>query len=256
MIYLLEAACGSNQGRVRSNHEDNFYFNGGYMQPDNAGLSEVIDFRHLLKTGISFAVFDGMGGGDYGEIASFLAAEYMKEIMEAGGRPKDVSAFLKTMCLGMNQRIVDKQEELNNYRIGSTVAGLYFSKQAVYSFNLGDSKIYRLRDCKFTQLSKNHTDEQFLEENGIKGRRPRLLQHLGIHPEELQLEPYIVKHEYKRGDTYLICSDGLTDMVSDSEIAEILNTSKSMKTCAEKLIQTALEYGGKDNVTVIPCQIN
>ena len=129
MIHMLESACYSHKGNVRSNNEDNFYFDGAYMMSDNEGLSEIIDFRRFLKSGTGLAVFDGMGGGDHGEIASFLAAEYMKEVLGLTGNIEPVHDFLKNICLGMNQRVIDKQEELNNYRIGSTVAGLYFHKQ-------------------------------------------------------------------------------------------------------------------------------
>lgn len=256
MIHMLESACYSHKGNVRSNNEDNFYFDGVYMMSDNEGLSEIIDFRRFLKSGTGLAVFDGMGGGDHGEIASFLAAEYMKEVLGLTGNIEPVHDFLKNICLGMNQRVIDKQEELNNYRIGSTVAGLYFHKQYAYTFNLGDSRIYCFRDNELMQVSKNHTNEQYLKENGITGRKPRLLQHLGIHSDELQLEPHIVKYEYKRGDSFLICSDGLTDMVNNFEIADVLLTAGNVKNCTKALIQRALDHGGKDNVTVILCQVH
>ena len=256
MIHMLEAACYSHKGNVRSNNEDNFYFDGVYMMSDNEGLSEIIDFRRFLKSGIGLAVFDGMGGGDYGEIASFLAAEYMKEVLELTGNIESVHKFLNNICQGMNQRIIDRQEELNNFRIGSTVAGLFFHKKYAYAFNLGDSRIYCLRDNELMQISKNHTNEQYLKEHGITGRKPRLLQHLGIDSTELQLEPHIVKCEYKRGDRFLICSDGLTDMVSNFEITDILLTAGNVKNCTKVLSQKALDHGGKDNVTVILCQVH
>lgn len=256
MIHMLEAACYSHKGNVRSNNEDNFYFDGVYMMSDNEGLSETIDFRRFLKSGIGLAVFDGMGGGDYGEIASFLAAEYMKEILELDVKTEPIHEFLRNLCLGMNQRVIDRQEELNNFRIGSTVAGLYFHKQYAYAFNMGDSRIYCLRNNELMQVSKNHTNEQYLKENGITGRKPRLLQHLGIAPNELQLEPHIVKCEFKRGDRFLICSDGLTDMVNNFEIADILLTAGDVKNCTKALVQRALDHGGKDNVTVILCQVH
>jgi len=256
LFWKLEAACGCHRGRVRENNEDNFYFDGMYMPVNNDGLSEVFHFFHELKNETTLAVFDGMGGGDYGEIASFLAAEHMKEVLEIDGKPKNTAEFLRIVCRGMNQKVYDKQMELDNYRIGSTVAGIYFMKHDVHVFNLGDSRIYQLRKNKLEQVSKNHTNEQYLREHGIIGRKPRLLQHLGMNPEEIQLEPYIVKIRFQKGDRYLLCSDGLTDMVSDDKIAQILLENRSIKEQTEILMQMALERGGKDNITVILCQIH
>lgn len=253
---MLEAACCSNTGKVRKNNEDNFYFRGYYLESDNMGMSEAVNCRELLKSGTGFAVFDGMGGGDFGELASFEAAKYMKEVFETDIKPESVHDFLKNLCLDMNQRVVDKEVELNNYRMGSTVAGLFFKNGYIYAFNLGDSRIFCLRDSEFMQLSCDHTDEQYLNQKGITGRKPRLTQHLGISPEELQLEPYITKLKYKRGDRYLICSDGLTDMLTNFEITDILLTAGNVKNCTNNLIQSALDNGGKDNVTVILCEIH
>ena len=255
MLHKIEAACYSHTGKVRDNNEDNFYFDGTFMTSDNQGLSDIMSFHRFLKSGTGMAVFDGMGGGDYGEIASFLSAEYMNEALPFASHADSVPAFLKSMCLGMNQRVVDKQEELRNYRIGSTVAGLYFYKKCVYAFNLGDSRIFCLQGKEFTQLSKNHTNEAYLVEHGITGRKPRLLQHLGIPSSELQLEPHIEECKYNRGDVFLICSDGLTDMVSEEEITEILLTVNNVKTCVDTLVKRAIAYGGKDNITVIVCRM-
>lgn len=76
-----------------------------------------------------------------------------------------------------------------------------------------------------------------------------------MNPEEITLEPYIGKCKIKRGDQYLICSDGLTDMVSKTDICAILKSCASTKKAVETLLKTALENGGKDNVTVILCRV-
>ena len=78
---------------------------------------------------------------------------------------------------------------------------------------------------------------------------------VGLGPEDFLLEPHIAKGELKHGDQYLLCSDGLTDMLTNFEIDEILSNTVSAEDCVQSLIDTALEKGGKDNVTAIVCRI-
>lgn len=256
MLNMIEAACFSHVGKVRSNNEDNFYFNNMYMPSDNYGTPMVESSMRLLKSGALFAVFDGMGGGDFGELAAYTAAQAMGELLLKGAGFAAANEFLQYLCLDLNRRVFEKGAEIHNFRMGSTVVGLYFEKLFAYSFNLGDSKLFCLREKELVQISNDHTDEQYLNEKGIINRKPRLTQHLGIDPAELQLEPCIKRFQYKRGDQYLLCSDGLTDMLKNSEIRELLPTEKNVKASVSRLIRQALERGGRDNVTVILCKIH
>lgn len=85
---------------------------------------------------------------------------------------------------------------------------------------------------------------------GIYGRKPRLTQHLGIEPHEMVIEPSVWSTGAVENDCYLICSDGLSDMLSDDEIKECLSIA-SPSACVEDLIESALQHDGKDNITVI-----
>ena len=113
----------------------------------------------------------------------------------------------------------------------------------------GDSRAYRLREGEFLQLSKNHVD---LREGEKKGP---LTQHLGIRPDDYLIEPYIAKGELRHGDQYLLCSDGLTDMLTNVEIDGIMSDTITATECAQRLVDAALEKGGRDNVTAIVCRI-
>ena len=256
MIGMLEAACGSHVGKLRENNEDNFYFSGGYLKPEEdlfgRDLPPVMhSFSRILKSGTCMAIFDGMGGGDYGEVASFEAASSCEELLATKASYGTTHDFLEGICLVMNHKVVNKQRELKSTHMGSTVAGVYVYKDYMYSFNLGDSRVYCVRENQIMQLSKDHTDAAYIREHNIQGRKPRLTQHLGIDPEMLRLEPYIVKIEMKRGDRFLVCSDGLTDMLSNEEILRIMLDYNNCKKCTEALIEEALQKGGKDNVTAI-----
>lgn len=249
----LQAACGCNQGKKRNNNEDNFYFNGGYMNSDNHGLPSI------EKTGISlsedgfFCVFDGMGGGDFGEVASYTASKTTKMFLETESNinPCDITPSLTKMCEVVNQTVYEAGEKLGSSKMGSTLAGLYFHAGQAWVCNLGDSRCYFMRNGKMKQISEDHTDEEFMKENGITGRKPYLTQYLGIDPDEMTIVPSIESYVLNRGDRFLICSDGVTDMVDEQAICNDLARYQDPEDCVKALIQAALDGGGKDNITAI-----
>lgn len=250
MGLAIEAACGCSMGKVRKNNEDNFFFDGKCMEQDNTGLSNVACFEGRLKSGTTVAVFDGMGGENYGEAASFAAARRM-QLLTKGARGSTVHKrkYLQKTALGLNDAVVQTKREYCTNRMGTTMVMLYFAFRHIYVCNVGDSRAYRLRKRDFLQVSEDHTEK-------IPGKKKTpLTQHLGIDPEDMLVEPYIAKSNLKQGDIYLICSDGLTDMLTDSEISDILLSGDDAASCTDKLISSALANGGRDNVTVIVCKI-
>ncbi|MGN1140843.1 MAG: PP2C family protein-serine/threonine phosphatase [Oliverpabstia sp.] len=251
MGLMITAACACHMGQVRKNNEDNLYFNGRILPRKNTGLRNIYTAQFDLKDTPCFGVFDGMGGEAHGEEASYLAAEVMqaktKVLQDYLYRP---SEFLEQLIEEMNRVVCDREEQMQEGHMGSTAVMLYFEEDTVYQCNLGDSRAFRLRDNEFLQISKNHTDENFLKSQGIL-RKPRLTQHLGIQTEEMILEPYIVKCDVRAGDCYLLCSDGLTDMVKNAEICDVLLHAKDTRQMVQTLLHLALERGGKDNITII-----
>lgn len=253
MIFQLSAACGCNMGRVRKNNEDNFYFDGKSLPEENKGLGGCIAKKVVLENDAFFAVFDGMGGEEYGEKASFAAAEISKEKAIRNSRYTTGSrAFLQQLCDEMNHSVCKCQKELHVSRMGTTAAMLLFVPDEVYACNLGDSRIYRLRDDEFSQLSVD--DVEHIPES--VHRKAALTQFLGVPEDELSLEPHIVKCELKRGDVYLICSDGLTDIVLNLDICMILRQHISVRQSVHHLISEALKNGGRDNITAVVIRID
>ena len=252
MALYLEAACLCNTGKIRKNNEDNFSFDGRCLQAENAGLVRPILMRKPLQRVTCVAVFDGMGGENFGEIASYVAADCMNR--EAPGEFclfDPVKSILTDLCLRINDAVVRKARELCTDRMGSTLAALFFFRKQIYISNLGDSRIYRIRNGSIEQLSVDHVEKS----NGQAKKKMPLTQHLGISPEEFLLEPYVAADWLRRDDQYLLCSDGLTDMVSDDEICDIVIHSEKTEDCVHNLIDAALRSGGKDNVTAIMCRI-
>jgi len=239
--YKIKAAVRCEIGTVRSNNEDNFYFGGKILNEKNRGLTKTKQKTFCRKT--CFGVFDGMGGQQWGEKAAWLAAK------EARKRRQSLSA----LCRRMNDAICDHMQRSGCGRMGSTAVMALFGKETVSICNLGDSKAFLFRDGSLQQLSEDHTDEKAVLALGLK-RKPLLTQHLGLFSDELELEPYEKELGLHLGDRYLLCSDGLTDMLTQAEICEIM-ADGSCGDCVDRLVDAALDHGGKDNVTVIVCEV-
>lgn len=155
----------------------------------------------------------------------------------------------------MNGAVCARAAELDSGRMGSTAVLLYLNAREAWVCNVGDSRAFLLRDGELRQLSVDHTDAGLLAAQGVRGRKPALTQHLGIRPEEMVLEPHFFREKLRPGDWYLLCSDGLTDMVSEEEIRSAAETAPDAGQCVRKLTEAALENGGRDNVTVIAVRI-
>ena len=259
---MLSAACGCNIGKKRQNNEDNLYFNGCYLESDHKGTPDILirnsrDLKKVMDHGGFFAVFDGMGGAEYGEVASFTAAEEARLFFEANEMVDlhDVSLSLQNFCFQANDSVIREAHKLGTEYMGTTIAGLYFHDDSVWVCNLGDSRCFLHRNGEIQQISKDHTDEQEMLKAGIRGRKPYLTQYLGISSEEIQLTPYIRKYAIQKDDLFLICSDGLTDMLDLEEITRITHLYKTEPgETVNQLIRAALDAGGRDNITVIACQ--
>lgn len=250
---LLEAACGCALGYRRTENEDNFFFGGKYLPKENKGLDQVLTSWIPLKGQICLAVFDGMGGEAYGEEAAWIAAETLKNSIDQSNGAR---INLEMVCQEANRRICEQARRRCAGVEGATVAILALDRRGIEAVNLGDSKIFLLRKGLFQKLSVDHTDQIFLDSQGITKRKPRLTQHLGIEPEDMVIQPNILRLRACLEDRFLLCSDGLTDMVSELTIKSILEKPWPMSRVVETLITKAMEAGGWDNTTVICCRLS
>lgn len=245
MVYLLEYACTSNIGKCRMNNEDNFTCMGTYLESDNTGTQELLSSKTDTSVFRLFGVFDGMGGEYHGEIASYLASKRAASFKECSDNPIE---DLINLCKDANEDICKYASENEIPSMGTTAAILLFDKKRIYLCNIGDSRIYRYSEDGLEQISEDHLGVAAF---GIK---PPLSQNLGIPEDELVIEPYTTSGYYNTGDKYLICSDGLTDMVTPEEVKTILHKNSPSK-AASILTDEALKNGGKDNITVIVIEI-
>ena len=251
MAYQIEYAYTCHIGKIRNNNEDNFWCCGDSLEAQNQGMSHIRSGYMKQSEYPLLAVFDGMGGESCGEMAAFLAAEACGEHFKTAkdGIRNDPEEFLNEICESMNQAICDYGRTNKINSMGTTAALLAFAEDAVYSCNLGDSRIYKSDREKFYQISQDHVLGR-----SLFGKAP-LTQYLGMEEEKLQLEPSISRQEIKIGDRFLLCSDGITDMLSDGEIADILSRDIPVAKTVEILVDRALKKGGRDNITVVLCEI-
>ncbi len=249
-----QAYLMSHGGKLREINQDNYYLQGEYRKDDHRFCSF---YHEKSSNNLLAAVFDGMGGEKLGEVASRIAAEYMKKEHRMQGRV-DMNQFAE----GANQEILQCS---GKDVVGTTYVAVSITDNIVSYSNIGDSTGYLLRDGHLEKITKDHTLVQELIDNGIISpeeakvhpKRHVLLQCLGMKDHEYEIIPeaYQAKPlEARKGDQYLLCSDGLTDMLTDVEIEMILNTNWDLKKKTETLMEQALRNGGKDNITVLLIQ--
>ena len=244
MRYSILYSCISHTGRIRRINQDNFICGGRYMKPDDGDIRFPLCGMESSKSASVFGIFDGMGGEERGEVASYIAAKDAA-VLEIG---KDTVAALSRFCQRANADICDYANENEISSMGTTAAMLAFTGSGITLCNIGDSRIFRFCDGVLEQISRDHVAVAAF------GVKPPLSQNLGIPPTELIIEPYLAQGVYNDGDIYLICSDGLTDMVTTEEIAGIL-TSKPVEEACTGLLEKALSHGGRDNITIILCRV-
>ncbi len=222
----------------------------GLKRKHNEDAYSILENHHL------FVIADGMGRHAAGEIASKLAVDAIGDLFEKkvapswtpeGSLPKR-AAELRNSILLANETIFNKAREVDEYAgMGTTVVSCYFSpnKQRVYIAHVGDSRCYRYRGHSLSQLTKDHT----FGAAGIQGRSSSVLSRaVGI---EERVEVDLTMESPLPGDMYLLCSDGLSRMVSDEEIGQALGAVTDLDSCVARLIEMANARGGRDNITTI-----
>ena len=251
MIRMTSAAV-TDVGRIRHNNEDNFYLCGIFKEHTEDNEKTAGD--NSQRGSYLYAVCDGMGGEQFGEEASLIAVKTLREYND------NFSSDLEGYISAANDKICAEITKNGGVRMGTTLAILWTEDSRAMVCNVGDSRVYMLRGGELTQLSKDHTQIQRLINQGLLNPedadnhpdRHRLTQHLGIFPSEMIIEPYCDSSiTVQAGDAFLICSDGLTDMLDDAHICELLQKDGSPAETAQSLVAAALEKGGRDNITAL-----
>ena len=200
---------------------------------------------------------DGMGGEKLGAQASLEAAGFFSDIkrdileilpkLDTKGREKVFTSLIHSL----NEKVCQMALENNVKRSGTTIIAIFFVENRAYIVSVGDSRIFLIRNGEVTQQNKLDTMNITITENGVEKQiRGGLSQFLGMDASEYELVPHIVDLKLKEDDTFLLCSDGLTDYVTPEEIGEAIS-NKSGVSSVDYLLGLAMERGGKDNTTII-----
>jgi protein phosphatase len=230
-VRIVEKAALSDVGRQRQGNEDSF-----------------------LERSPLFAVADGMGGARAGEVASRIAVEQFDAQDGVDDTPEEQ---LAEVARGANRKIHKMAQEDSAYAgMGTTFTAALVTGKHIAIGHVGDSRLYRFRDGELERLTHDHSlVEEFVRqgkltpaEAEVHPQRSIITRALGPEP-EVEVDTYT--HSGRDGDVYLLNSDGLTGMINEATVAEILADRESLEDAAEKLIAAANENGGKDNITVV-----
>jgi PPM family protein phosphatase len=249
IVPRVKFVARSEIGHARENNEDKFDF----YEPDEEPL--------LAARGSVYLVCDGMGGHNAGQIASELAAkQFLHAYYHLGGTAQEAA---RHAILQAHHYIAEMASKIpSRYGMGTTLTALILKQDEGILAHVGDSRCYRLREGVFEPLSRDHTLVARLVEQGIltpeqakyHPQRNVIRQAVGVADPSEPLEPDIETFPLQAGDLYLLCSDGLTDMVDDAEIEAILRDEPPTR-AAWRLVDRALANGGRDNITVVLVQI-
>ncbi len=239
-MYRIDYTCLSHIGKRRSSNQDNYICAGRILESGESGLFTSLDGTVTSRDLPLFGVFDGMGGEYGGDQAARIAAETARDFTP---RAHHILELL-SLCQQANDAICAHVHRNGLPLMGTTAAMLLFHRRGITLCNIGDSRIFSLSDGILRQISTDHVCD-----TGAPGKAP-LSQNLGIPRDEFLIEPYAAELPYRDGSLYLICSDGLTDMVC-AETIEATLTHTPFRQAAESLLQQALRAGGRDNVTIL-----
>lgn len=233
----IECGVQSDPGKIRTSNEDSYVAN---------------------VPGAIFLVADGMGGHAAGEIASQMAAATVEEVLSAGEPGFSTEQILQFAVQKANASVFETQRVKPECRgMGSTLTALIFRDKKCHIAQVGDSRAYRLREGSLNQLTEDHSLVWPLYKSAIiskedLSRHPQknlITRSIGTQP---QVEVDLVQDDALEGDVYLLCSDGLTDVLSDQEILTLLKEkNRNPQELSEMLVKAANNGGGPDNITVV-----
>jgi serine/threonine protein phosphatase PrpC len=231
MLRVAEHWCGTDTGMQRRANEDS-----------------------LLVRSPLFVVADGMGGAQAGEVASSVAVEAFRGGLDDSSDPE---ASLVMQVEQANSQINElSRTNLEHAGMGTTITAVYVGERDVSVAHVGDSRAYCLREGELLRLTDDHSlvDELIRqgkltpEEAEEHPQRSVITRALGP---EANVEVDVSSFRGRAGDVYLLCSDGLTTMLAESELLELLSSGKRLVEAGEALIAAANAAGGKDNITVV-----
>jgi len=249
MHYAVRGAWLCHTGRLRRVNEDACLAGGVFSGPgSDEPASIALDAGPWIV-----AVADGIGGHQGG-------AEASREVVRGLAACRRVTPLSVTEILQhLNQHLCDRGHKESQYAaMGATVAGIGCGGRGVFAFNVGDSRVYRFAGGRLTQITRDDSEAEDLIDQGLlersDGARPGFLhaltQAIGGRNEVVEIDVHIHPLHVEHRTRYLVCSDGLTDMLVSTEIQKILLAEPAAGAAASVLFQRAMAAGGVDNISI------
>jgi protein phosphatase len=248
----IEVAGQTDVGRKRSHNEDSF----------------AVIAEHGL-----YVVADGMGGHASGEVASRMAIDTLKDFFtHTAGDPEKTWPYKMDRNKGYEENRLITGIKLSNLRIfqtakenpnqrgmGTTLAALFVVEDGVYVAHVGDSRVYRIREGKLVQLTEDHSLlNDYKKMKNLSPEEIEAFPHKNVIVRALGMKDTVKVDTHfeapEPGDIILLCSDGLAGPVSDEQILQTVVGSPDLSTATQRLIETANENGGPDNITAVLTQ--
>jgi PPM family protein phosphatase len=240
----LRYGVKSDKGNVRENNEDNYNVIAGYP-----GVP------------VSYVIADGMGGHNSGEIASKMAVEitcsYILQIPELLSQYEDITSIIKMIMEKTNAEVfLASNEQESTQGMGTTLIIAVANNKKLHIGHIGDSRVYLIREGAITQITTDHSYIEELVRNGTLSREeaenhPKknlITRALGCI-ESVEVDTY--ESDIQDNDVFIMCTDGLTNMLGDDEIKNIIIKLNEPESACNELVKMANENGGEDNITVI-----
>lgn len=238
-------------GKKYDHNEDYFIL----PEPNKKYGIEKIDKK---SKGELYILCDGMGGGKSGEVVSELTGSWIMRDYYSGEKDNlTLPESLKEIISEVNKRIIKLSSEHEVYNgMGSTLLALLIKDNKAYIYSVGDSRVYLLRGNELQQITDDQSEVWELYKKGVI-TKDEMRRHPNKHVlnnaigNENEFKINFYELDIEKNDLYLMCSDGLTDMLTDEEILKILNERSSLKRKGKKLIKEANNKGGRDNITAV-----
>ncbi|MBR1240268.1 serine/threonine-protein phosphatase [Bradyrhizobium sp. AUGA SZCCT0274] len=243
-------AAFTHRGRVRLDNEDAIAVDGQSFVGDMAAPVAI----KTLNESIVLMIADGMGGHARGAMASRAVLDYLVAAIDRLSNPASCAQAVEEA----NQHLFGlMHQHPEAVGMGSTIVGAVLGAKQLVTFNVGDSRCYLFSAGQLIQLSQDDVPEQESDRPGPR-RSHAITQALGGSSFPLAIVPHItIDSPFALGETLLLCSDGLTDMVADQTISDTLRTTKDPLRSARKLAAEAFNAGARDNISlIVACRSN
>jgi PPM family protein phosphatase len=252
MTTKLTAFGKTDKGLVRSGNEDAF------VLADLAGgdLGASVARFEVGTRGVLLAVSDGMGGHQAGEVASALVLESLHRSMALQDLAEEPDALMEKAAAQANREVWEAAHHPGREHMGATLTAVFIRNKTAYVATVGDSRAYLIRGGIIKQVSHDQSYVQFLLDSGVINAeeakhsevRNIILQAMGLKP---TVKVALGRLELRQRDCFLLCSDGLSNKLTEEEIRDVVLGASSVGEAASRLIDLANGRGGEDNITAI-----